>query len=272
MLRAKDIMKYGVLSVKTHTPVYEAIAVMVGRRISSLPVVDNNMALVGIISEKDVLQLLYDARQGNVGDFMTENVIGFDQQDSLTDICHCFIKNHFRRVPILDNGKLVSVISRLDVINANKDKFVPNDLSENSSICNNAFAAKDAMTYGLFTVKTHTPIYEAVDILLKREITGLPVVDDYMNLVGVITEKDILDLLCSSPKKAEKVGDVMTEKVVCFNQNDSLFDICDFFLNNPYRRIMILDNGRLVGIISRTDIIEFILKNKTAMLKSRCPA
>lgn len=270
--KAKDIMKYGVVTVKRQTPVYQAIASLVARRITSLPVVDDNMHLEGIISEKDVLKLLYDTqfKGGNVEDFMTEEVISFDQEDSLADICDCFINNHFRSIAILDKDKLASVISRSDIISANKDKFGGQDLSPNSTKHKNVFTATDVMKHGLFTVKRQTPIYEAVDILLKRDITGLPVVDDYMNLIGVISEKDFLKLLYNSHTKPEKVENIMTKKIVSFNCDDSLADICNCLINNHFRRVVILDQGKLVGIISRTDIIAFILKNRTAVLKDKC--
>lgn len=264
-LKSKDIMKDGVLTVQGTMPIYKAIATLVSRKMSSLPVVDDNMGLVGIISQKDVLKLLYDKefKGGVVEDFMTRDVVSFDQADTLADICDCFINNHFRRVVILREGKLVSVISRLEIIEANKDKFrrqsSPQDQWQGKSV----FNAKDIMSYGLFTVKRETPLFEAVETILKRDITGLPVVDDSMNLLGVITEKDILKVLYKPKAAPEKVSDLMTTETTTFDSNDSLFDICDCLINNNFRRVMMLDHGKLTGIISRRDIIEFILKHKT---------
>jgi len=269
-LRAKDIMKDGVHTVKRTTPIYQAISTLVGRRLSSVPVVDDNMGLVGIVSEKDVLELLYDKdlKGGTVEDFMAGEVVSFDAEDTLADICDCFVNNHFRNVAILKEDKLASVISRLDIIDANKDKFQRHNLSENASQ-RDVFNARDVMSYGLFTAKRQTPLYEAVEILLKRHVTGLPVVDDYMSLEGIITEKDILKVLYKPEATAEKVGDLMTAELTTFDCNDSLFDICDCLINNSFRRVMILAHGKLTGIISRTDIIEFILKHKTDIDKQK---
>ena len=264
-VKAKDIMKDGVLTIKGTTPIYQAISTLVGRKMSSLPVVDDNMGMVGIISQKDVLELLYDKefKDGIVEDFMTREVVSFDQEDTLADICDCFVKNHFRRVVILSEGKLASVISRLEIIEANKDKFRRQNSPQDQSQDKNVFNAKDIMSYGLFTVRRETPLCEAVEILLKRDITGLPVVDDCMNLEGIITEKDILKVLYNPEAAPEKVSDLMTTETTTFDSNDSLFDICDCLINNCFRRVMILAHGKLTGIISRRDIIEFILKHKT---------
>ena len=118
MFKAKEIMKTEVKTVTRKTGIYEAIRILVENNITGLPVVNDDMTLAGVITEKDVLRLLYDMedKPGNVEDFMTKDVIGFDKEESLIDITEMLIKNDFRRVPILEDGKLVGIISRKDVI------------------------------------------------------------------------------------------------------------------------------------------------------------
>jgi CBS domain-containing protein len=131
MFEVKTIMKTDVITVKRQTQIYEAIRTFVENNITGLPVVDDDMTLAGIISEKDVLKLLYNIedRPGMVEDFMTKDVVSFNQDDSLIDVAECLIKNHFRRVPIVEAGKLVGIVSRKDVIRyilklRHKDKAV----------------------------------------------------------------------------------------------------------------------------------------------------
>ena len=168
--RAKDIMKCGVITIEKEKSVYEAIGILVERNISGLPVVDDT-GLVGIISEKDVLKLLYDTEflPGSVQDYMTKDVVSFDEEDSLKDISNCLMHNRFRRVPILHRGKLVGIISRADIIRANKERFKPKGPTEKST--NNGPLARDIMKCGLLVVKRQTPIYEAVEIIATRNIT-----------------------------------------------------------------------------------------------------
>ena len=118
MFKAKSIMKTDIISVDKDTEIYEAIRIMVKRNITGLPVVNADHTLAGIITEKDVLKLLYDFEDlpETVEGFMTEQVTCFDQEDSLIDIADSFIKSHFRRVPILDKDRLVGIISRKDII------------------------------------------------------------------------------------------------------------------------------------------------------------
>ncbi|MHC4499179.1 MAG: CBS domain-containing protein [Planctomycetota bacterium] len=111
-------MKTDLVTVKRQTSIYEAIATLVENNITGLPVVNDDISLAGIITEKDVLKLLYDNedKPGTVEDFMTEDVVSFDHQDNVADIADSFAKNHFRRVPIVAQGKLVGIISRKDII------------------------------------------------------------------------------------------------------------------------------------------------------------
>ena len=122
--------------------------------------------------------------------------------------------------------------------------------------------AKDIMTTDVITVKSQTSVYQAIQELIDNNITGLPVVDDDMNVVGVISEKDMLKLLYDLEEDGGTVADHMTETAVSFGPEDDLVDICDCFKKNPFRRVPILSEGKLAGIISRTDIIEYILKVK----------
>lgn len=119
MLKAKDIMKESVISVKKNTPIYEAVELMAKNKITGIPVVEDDMTLVGILTEKDVLRLFYaskDAENKTVNDFMTQPAIHFDENESLPDVCDCLINNLFRRVPVTSKGKVVGIVSRPDII------------------------------------------------------------------------------------------------------------------------------------------------------------
>jgi len=72
------------------------------------------------------------------------------------------------------------------------------------------FKAKTVMTTAAISVNRQTEIYEAIKTMVENNITGLPVVNDDMSLAGVISEKDVLSLLCNIEDKPGKVKDFMT--------------------------------------------------------------
>lgn len=119
MLQVKDIMTENAISVRKDTPIYEAVELMVEHDISGMPVVKNDMTLVGILSEKDVVTLFpvkEDDMNKTVSDFMTEHAISFEENESVEDVCSFLARNIFRRVPIISKGKVVGVISVRDVL------------------------------------------------------------------------------------------------------------------------------------------------------------
>ena len=95
---------------------------------------------------------------------------------------------------------------------------------------------------------------------MENDVTGLPVVNDDMTLAGVITEKDMLELLSALDNDSATVDEFMTKQVVSFDQEEDLIAICECLTKNHFRRVPIVSQGKLVGIISRRDIIKYILE------------
>ncbi len=130
---------------------------------------------------------------------------------------------------------------------------------------------KDIMTKDVISAKKDTPIYEAMETMRKEDITGMPVIEDDMTLVGVITEKDVLRLFyADEDEKSKTVGFFMTRPAVSYSENESLRSVCDFMMINYFRRVPVVSKkGKLVGIISRPDIIEHIIEQRRQSAEMR---
>jgi CBS domain-containing protein len=118
MLKVKDIMIKKIVCIKKDIPVVEAMRLMAKNNITSIPVVEDDMTLIGIVSEQDVLRLFNtfeDEKDRTVNDFMTQPAIHFEEDEFLLDVCYCLRDNPIRRVPVTSNGKVVGVISRSDI-------------------------------------------------------------------------------------------------------------------------------------------------------------
>jgi len=120
------------------------------------------------------------------------------------------------------------------------------------------FIANDVMTRNITTISDDTEIRDAIRLLVEKNVTGLPVVDTEMRLIGIVTEKDLLNVLYKKNVRNKTVEGLMTRDIVSFDINDSLLDVYRCLMNNSFRRVPILSGDKLVGIISRRDIIKFL--------------
>ena len=123
---------------------------------------------------------------------------------------------------------------------------------------------KDYMTKNVVSVIKNTPIYDVLELMSKNNITGIPVIEDDMTVIGIVTEKDVLKLFYADDDEQNKMVDFfMTQPAVSFKVNDSLESVCDCLMTEDFRRVPVVSSeGKLVGIISRPDIINYIILQK----------
>lgn len=115
-----------VIAVTQAQQVRDAVAVMVGRNIGAVVVLDEAGQLVGILSERDVIrhsaedEHVFDLK---VSDIMTRNVISCVPQDETMKVANTMTEKRFRHMPVMDGGRLVGVISIGDVLKAQRDQY-----------------------------------------------------------------------------------------------------------------------------------------------------
>ena len=120
-IRVGEIMSRSLILFKRDEPVVNAISALVKNKITGAPVVDENQGLVGIISEKDILKIamneaFFETPLGQIDDYMSKNVIFISSDCSLFEIASLFSKHKIRRLPVVDNNKVVGIVSCKDVL------------------------------------------------------------------------------------------------------------------------------------------------------------
>ena len=111
-------------------------------------------------------------------------------------------------------------------------------------------------------------IWQAIEVMLKKGVSGGPVLDKEGRLVGILSEKDCLRVLIDTaynnhPHQKDKVALYMSSKVISIPMEQDIFDVAKAFLNSNYRRFPVLDKeGRLRGQISRRDVMRAAQKFK----------
>ncbi len=141
----------------------------------------------------------------------------------------------------------------------------------------------DYMSIKLITFSPDDDIQYATQTLLSNQISGAPVVDDSGKLVGMLSEKDCIRLLMDGPYNQRPggtgtVSDYMSRNIKFLPASTTIVEAAYEFTNSPYRRFPILDQGVLVGQISRRDVLKAIVKRKPKVKhvpstwKARVPA
>ena len=122
--------------------------------------------------------------------------------------------------------------------------------------------AADIMTKKVVTLSPDTDVYEAMRTLLKKKISGAPVVDKDGTIVGILSEKDCLKVLTAEAFDGVPKGTVasyMTRTVESIGPAASIHDVVNCFLQNYFRRLPVVDrDGRLLGQVSRRDVVAVI--------------
>lgn len=117
---------------------------------------------------------------------------------------------------------------------------------------------KDYMAKSLVTLKPDTDVLDAIHELVKHRIAGAPVVDDSGNLLGMLSELDCMKIALNAGYHGNwggPVSDFMSDGVKTVDAEMSIIDLAQLFINSRFRRFPVMQGTRLVGQISRRDVL-----------------
>jgi len=118
---------------------------------------------------------------------------------------------------------------------------------------------KDYMSANLVTLSPSTSILDAARQLVENRISGAPVLDQQGNLVGLLSEKDCMRIALYAGYHSEAAGTVseyMHKDVKTVDAERNIVDVAMMFIEDDYRRYPVMKDGRLVGQISRRDVLK----------------
>ena len=142
-----------------------------------------------------------------VKNWMTPTVISIAPNASLFDADELMKENGIRRLPVVEDGKVIGIVTKGDIREAS-----PSDATALSVWEVNYLIAKltikKVMTKNVLTITADADVIDAADIMLNKKVSGLPVVDGTGKLVGMITESDIFRMLVK--KRLEETGPIVT--------------------------------------------------------------
>lgn len=115
--------------------------------------------------------------------------------------------------------------------------------------------ARDIMTPTVIAAKADMAVSDIVRLLLRWHISGVPIVDDEGKLTGIITEHDVVNFMISGQAASATAGEIMTKEVETYTPDMPVAEIVTHFASRRIRRIPVVESGKVIGIISRRDII-----------------
>lgn len=148
-----------------------------------------------------------------VGERMSRPVIAVTPDDPINDVLAMFRREHIRRAPVINKGKLVGIVSETDLLNASPSDVSTLSIWEMNYLLSKV-TVKRVMSKKVITVDVDTPIEEAARIMADNKIGGLPVMNNN-RVVGMITETDLFKIfleLMGARQKATRVTATVEDK------------------------------------------------------------
>ncbi len=185
-----------------------------------------------------------------VKDWMTENVIALNEEDNVIKAMQIFKEHQIRRIPVVRDGKLVGIITDRDIKSSTPPEAFSMDFYETYYLISN-LRLKDIMTPNPITVSPEDEIEKAAILMLEHKISGLPVVNEDLKILGIITQTDIFKafvsmsgaflesykavLSVSSYKELHTLLEILKDfnlpvssvyNIICWKEEDCLEDNC----------------------------------------------
>ena len=186
-----------VIRVMTPNPVYvfedddvlDALSLMVARNFGSLPVVNNEKKVTGIVTEREMLLVFQDLDQlFPVKEFMTRRVTSVYEDVPMFDATRLMIKRGFRRLPVVDEeGKVVGIITAADAL-----KLVAKAILKNEPEMFFSKKVKEVATTEIYTIDPEKSVNEAAMTMIMKKIGSLLILDPQNKPIGIITERDLI--------------------------------------------------------------------------------
>jgi len=121
----------------------------------------------------------------------------------------------------------------------------------------------EIMSTRVVAAKTNASCTSLVHKMLSGFLSGLPVIDDHGHVIGVVTEFDILKVLRNGENGLSAVAkDIMTKEPICLEANDTVDEAIELMTRHHIIRIPVVSAGKLVGIVSRTDVLRAYVKEE----------
>jgi CBS domain-containing protein len=172
------------------------------------------------------------------------------------------VKYRFRRLPVSDPGtnRLMGVVTVMDVVNflggGEKAQIIENKHRGNLlSAINEEISS--IMEEDVITLHEGDSINEVIQMMLKGNVSGFPIVNDENKVIGIVSERDFISLVANIIT-GKKVADFMSHDVVSVRPDTRVEDAARVMILNDFRRLPIVHEGVMIGVVTTSDIVNYL--------------
>lgn len=200
-------------------------------------------------------------REGEIMSIAKSPVVTMAPTTPVYDAIRVMVKAGFRRIPVVDPGtkRLRGIITATDIVNylggGKKFQIIQRKYGGNFYKAINE-PVKSVMTREVASTLATSNIGDAIKRMKTHRVGGLPVVDEENRVWAIVTERDIA-FIFTGKISGVKVAEVMSKKVVTAKPKTSIFEAEKTMVQHGFRRLPIVENGEITGIITVMDILRF---------------
>lgn len=248
-LEVQDIMSKDVISISPAESIVDAARIMSENNVSCIIVLDNHN-LVGILTEKDFLQKL--ATESKKFDHITVNSIMSSPVESIPvnmsalEASRIMHDKNIKRLPILKDQRVIGIVTQTDLTIAMSSYTIWDDVVK-------------AMTDNVVKIEKNASIAEAIKIMITKNVSSI-IVMEAEQVVGIFTVKDFLKKVVPLQKDPIyiKIEEIMTSPVISIPCDYSILHAKKLMDQKCIRRLVIMDDNAVTGIITQTDIFRAV--------------
>ena len=250
-MKVDKVMTKDVATISSNETVAKAAMMMSERNISCIIIVDNG-EIVGILTETDLLNKAVvvdrDTRKIKVTEIMSSPVETASSDLSVLEAGEMMEAKHIKRLPILDEGRLAGIVTQTDLTHVITSYGMWREVAE-------------IMSQDVAVIQRDTTIIDAAEIMSLDKISSVVVMDGD-NIAGVITERDLLKRVVAVNRDPvnTKAEDIMSSPVYSIPSNYSVFSASRTMENMNVRRLVVVEDEKIQGIVTQTDIFKTVKK------------
>lgn len=239
--------------------------------------------IVGIVTDTDIVRkVVAQGRKAyltSVQAIMTPAIRTIQSDQLLIEASKIMAENKIKRLPVMSQRELVGIITTTDIMLAGAKfhdmqttksmlqqedpEFRENNYSQNKDNQKYKYNAGSWMTIDPATIPESSTIEVAASVMNKKSIGALLVTKEENKLRGIVTDTDIIRKVIAHDldPKVTHVSSVMSSDVISINKTTCLGDLAKLLSHKRFKRTPVVDGGKLVGIISTTDIVKALFNS-----------